>query len=135
MVAASGSLRLAKVPYSSQDFEKIKQHRLLWKYHTNKAISSMAMSSSGQRIVIGCLDHYVYFFDKDRELLWDFDCLTPVHCVAMNDQGNFPGQEFLDYAKPLVEGEVDVPIEDGLPVFMRFEKKWLPVKCAQYQVK
>ena len=53
----------------------------------------------------------------------------------MNDQGNFPTREFIDYARPLVEGEVEVPIEGGVPVFMRFEKKWLPVKCAEYQTK
>ncbi|MFC1614392.1 6-phosphofructokinase [Gemmatimonadota bacterium] len=53
----------------------------------------------------------------------------------MNDQGNFPTREFIDYARPLVEGEVEVPIEGGVPVFMRFEKKWLPVKCAEYQIK
>jgi ATP-dependent phosphofructokinase / diphosphate-dependent phosphofructokinase len=53
----------------------------------------------------------------------------------MNDQGNFPTREFIDYARPLIEGEVEVPIEGGVPVFMRFEKKWLPVKCAEYQIK
>ncbi len=53
----------------------------------------------------------------------------------MNDKGNFPTQEFIDYARPLVGGEVEVPIEGGLPLFMRFEKKWLPVKCAEYQFK
>jgi len=53
----------------------------------------------------------------------------------MNKEGNFPAQEFIDYAGPLIEGEVEVPIEGGVPLFMRFEKKWLPAKCGPYQVK
>ena len=53
----------------------------------------------------------------------------------MNPEGNFPTKEFIDYARPLVEGEVEVPVEGGLPLFMRFEKKWLPVKCGEYRVK
>jgi len=53
----------------------------------------------------------------------------------MNEEGNFPAQEFIDYAGPLIEGEVEVPIEGGVPLFMRFEKKWLPAKCGPYQVK
>ena len=53
----------------------------------------------------------------------------------MNEDGNFPAQEFIDYARPLIEGEVEVPIEGGVPLFMRFEKKWLPTKCGPYQVK
>jgi ATP-dependent phosphofructokinase / diphosphate-dependent phosphofructokinase len=53
----------------------------------------------------------------------------------MNEEGNFPTREFLDYLRPLVEGEVEVPLQDGLPVFMRFEKKWLAKKCPAYKVK
>ncbi|HUU26408.1 MAG TPA: 6-phosphofructokinase [archaeon] len=52
----------------------------------------------------------------------------------MNEEGNFPTAEFLDYARPLIEGEVKVPTEGGLPLFMRFKKKWLPRKCRAYQV-
>ncbi|MBN2289749.1 MAG: 6-phosphofructokinase [Candidatus Glassbacteria bacterium] len=53
----------------------------------------------------------------------------------MNEEGNFPTLEFIDYARPLVEGEVRVPVEGGVPLFMRFKKKWLPARCADYQVK
>ncbi|MEA1997062.1 MAG: diphosphate--fructose-6-phosphate 1-phosphotransferase, partial [Gemmatimonadota bacterium] len=52
----------------------------------------------------------------------------------MNDRGNFPTKEFMDYARPLIEGQVEVPTKGGLPLFMRFGKKWLPKKCAKYQV-
>ncbi len=52
----------------------------------------------------------------------------------MNEEGNFPTAEFLDYARPLIEGEVEVPIAGGLPLFMRFKKSWLPKKCKEYQL-
>lgn len=52
----------------------------------------------------------------------------------MNAEGNFPAQEFVDYLKPLVQGEVDVPVKDGLPYFMRFTKKWLPRMCPEYKI-
>jgi len=52
----------------------------------------------------------------------------------INQEGNFPTQEFLDYARPLIQGEVEVPMEGGLPLFMRFRKKWLPKKCPPYKV-
>ena len=34
-------------------------------------------------------------------------------------------QEFVDYARPLIQGEVSVPMKDGLPDFMRFEKYFI----------
>ena len=52
----------------------------------------------------------------------------------MNQEGNFPAAQFLEYARPLIDGEVEVPTAGGLPKFMRFEKNWLPRKCSAYQV-
>jgi hypothetical protein len=38
-----------------------------------------------------------------------------------------------DYVRPLVTGEAPITIgEDGLPVFMRFERKPLEKKLAKY---
>jgi 6-phosphofructokinase 1 len=53
----------------------------------------------------------------------------------MNEPGNMPTQKFIDYARPLIEGQVDLPTQDGLPVFMRFARKWLPKKCRAYGVR
>jgi 6-phosphofructokinase 1 len=52
----------------------------------------------------------------------------------MNREGNMPNEQYLNYARPLIEGEVEVPVEGGLPKFMRFERRWLPKKCAEYMV-
>jgi ATP-dependent phosphofructokinase / diphosphate-dependent phosphofructokinase len=52
----------------------------------------------------------------------------------LNEAGNMPNEKFIEFARPLIEGEVELPIEGGLPKFMRFERHWLPKKCAEYKV-
>ncbi len=47
----------------------------------------------------------------------------------INPGGNFVTDAMLDYVQPLVQGEVEMPIgKNGLPVFMRFEKKLVEKK-------
>jgi len=49
----------------------------------------------------------------------------------INERGNMPTQAFIDYARPLIQGEVPVPIRDGLPLYARLKgvlaEKKLPV--------
>jgi 6-phosphofructokinase len=40
----------------------------------------------------------------------------------INEEGNFLTQEFIDYALPLVNGETEVPFENGLPRFANLKK-------------
>jgi len=40
----------------------------------------------------------------------------------LTEDGFLPNEKFVDYARPLVMGEVKVPIEDGLPKFAVLEK-------------
>lgn len=55
----------------------------------------------------------------------------------LNEEGNFPNEKFIEYASPLIRGEVPIDIaEDGLPVYVRFEKKFVPKKTSStYSVK
>lgn len=39
----------------------------------------------------------------------------------INERGNMPTQEFLDYVRPLVQGEVPIQIRDGLPLYARLK--------------
>ncbi len=55
----------------------------------------------------------------------------PVPREWINDRGNFPTEEFIDYARPLIQGEVELPIVDGLPQYVRFKKVLLEKKCPQ----
>ncbi|MDY0063724.1 MAG: 6-phosphofructokinase [Bacilli bacterium] len=40
----------------------------------------------------------------------------------INDDGNGLSQAFIDYALPLIQGEISYPLEDGLPRFARLKK-------------
>ena len=51
----------------------------------------------------------------------------------INDEGNHITDAMRDYVRPLVQGEAPIKIdEDGLPVFMRFERKPLEKKLPEY---
>jgi 6-phosphofructokinase 1 len=51
----------------------------------------------------------------------------------INDNGNHITDAMRDYVRPLVQGEAPVKIgKDGLPVFMRFERKPLEKKLPKY---
>jgi 6-phosphofructokinase 1 len=40
----------------------------------------------------------------------------------LSDDGFLPNEKFITYARPLIEGEVKVPTEGGLPKFVEFAK-------------
>ena len=51
----------------------------------------------------------------------------------INDAGNHITDAMRDYVRPLIQGEAPITInEDGLPVFMRFERKPLEKKLPKY---
>jgi 6-phosphofructokinase len=51
----------------------------------------------------------------------------------INDRGNHITNAMRDYVRPLVKGQAPITIgEDGLPVFMRFERKRLEKKLPKY---
>ncbi len=47
----------------------------------------------------------------------------------INERGNFLTEKFIRYAAPLIQGEVEVPIENGLPKYIRLNRKAIPKKC------
>ncbi len=46
------------------------------------------------------------------------------------EDGFLPNEKFVEYARPLIEGEVKVPIENGLPKFATLEKSPVEKKLA-----
>jgi len=51
----------------------------------------------------------------------------------INEKGNHITDAMRDYVRPLVQGEAPIKIgDDGLPVFMRFERKLLEKKLPKY---
>jgi len=46
----------------------------------------------------------------------------------INEEGNFVNHHFIDYVIPLVQGEVKVPLLNGLPYFVRLKKVYIERK-------
>ena len=53
----------------------------------------------------------------------------------INEAGTLPNEKFIEYAKPLIQGEVNPPFEGGLPKYVRLEKHPVEKKCAAYETK
>ena len=51
----------------------------------------------------------------------------------INERGNMPTQAFDDYARPLIQGEVVVPIKDGLPLYARLKGVLAEKKLPTWQ--
>ena len=51
----------------------------------------------------------------------------------INERGNMPTQAFDDYARPLIQGEVVVPIKDGLPLYARLKGVLAEKKLPAWQ--
>ena len=49
----------------------------------------------------------------------------------INREGNFPTEDFIHYARPLVEGEVKVPIAGGVPRYTRLKRNLIEKKCPE----
>jgi 6-phosphofructokinase 1 len=51
----------------------------------------------------------------------------------MTDDGFLPNEKFIEYARPLIEGEVKFPIEGGLPKYVTLEKVRIEKKLPAYE--
>ena len=40
----------------------------------------------------------------------------------INEEGNYVTEDFIKYARPLIEGEVAVPMKNGLPDYVTIDK-------------
>ncbi len=61
------------------------------------------------------------------------DIANAVHLIPrdwMTEDGFLPNEKFLNYARPLIEGDVKVPMEGGLPRFVTLEKSRVEKKLA-----
>lgn len=53
----------------------------------------------------------------------------------LNEKGTLPNEKFIEYARPLIQGEVTPPMEGGLPKYVRLEKQLIEKKCGEYGAK
>lgn len=57
----------------------------------------------------------IEYTTEDVNQICNEEKTVPLEWITKN--GSDIGQEFIDYARPLIQGQVDVPSEDGLPKF------------------
>ena len=48
----------------------------------------------------------------------------------ISEDGFLPNEKFVEYARPLIEGEVKVPLEGGLPKYVVLEKSLVEKRLA-----
>ena len=60
-------------------------------------------------------EYRVDYVAEDVNLICNQEKTVPLEWITGN--GSDIGQEFIDYALPLIQGEVKVPVKDGLPLF------------------
>lgn len=60
-------------------------------------------------------DYRVDYVAEDVNLICNQEKTVPLEWITKN--GSDIGQEFIDYALPLIQGEVKIPTEGGLPLF------------------
>jgi 6-phosphofructokinase 1 len=95
------------------------------------AVQAAAKGLSGHMVKI------VRSPQSDGSVKWGVD-LQPLQDIAnvehfvprdwINEDGTLPNEKFTEYARPLIEGEVRMPLEHGLPKYISLEKSRLEKK-------
>ena len=96
------------------------------------AVRAAMEGKSGYMVKIVRVQNHPYRWTTDLHDLKDIANIEhPVPRDWISEDGFLPNEKFIDYASPLVEGQVSVPTEGGLPKFatlqrMRVEKRLAP---------
>jgi 6-phosphofructokinase 1 len=91
-----------------------------------RAVQLACEGVSGQMVTLERVSESPYRCETGTAALSDVangEKLLPTDWIS--DDGFFVTQEFLDYARPLIQGEVKAVIEGGLPRFVRFKRSWV----------
>lgn len=91
-------------------------------------IEAITAGSFGVKTVLSSITGKMISFNRQDNVNYNIECTTEdVNLVCnqekvvprtwINDCGDDVTQEFIDYAAPLIQGEVSVPTKDGLPQF------------------
>jgi ATP-dependent phosphofructokinase / diphosphate-dependent phosphofructokinase len=104
--------------------------------HFASAIDSLEAAACGEAAVRAAIDGKSGFMVKIVRLqsspykwttgLQPLDTIANIeHLVPrewISEDGFLPNEKFIEYARPLIEGEVKVPMEGGLPKYVTLEK-------------
>ena len=94
-----------------------------------EAVKSALEGKSGYMITIRREKGRVYKRRTSRaklSLVANMEKRVPPRWI--NRKGNFVTKEFIEYVRPLIQGEVDVPVQKGLPYYPRLEKRKILAK-------
>jgi 6-phosphofructokinase 1 len=104
--------------------------------HFASATDALEASACGEEAVKAAVDGQSGFMVKiirvqNHPYKWSLglqplgDIANVEHLVPrdwISEDGFMPNEKFIEYARPLVEGEVKIPIEGGLPKYVTLEK-------------
>ncbi|HXJ58416.1 MAG TPA: 6-phosphofructokinase [Verrucomicrobiae bacterium] len=104
--------------------------------HFGSAVDAMEAAACGEAAVRAAIDEKSGFMVKlvrmqSEPYKWTTD-LQPLDDIAnaehlvprdwISDDGFLPNEKFIAYARPLIQGEVKVPFEGGLPKYVALER-------------
>ena len=87
------------------------------------AVRAAMAGKSGFMVKLVRLQNNPYKWTTDLQPLGDIanvEHLVPRDWIS--DDGFMPNEKFIEYARPLIEGQVPVPVDGGLPRFAALEK-------------
>jgi ATP-dependent phosphofructokinase / diphosphate-dependent phosphofructokinase len=87
------------------------------------AVRAAMEGKSGYMVKIVRLESSPYRWTTDLQPLPDIANVEHLIPRAwIDEEGFMPNKLFVDYARPLIEGQVEVPVEDGLPKYVTLDK-------------
>ena len=95
------------------------------------AVRAAVDGKSGYMVKIVRIQNSPYKWTIDLQLLADIANVE--HKVPrewISEDGFLPNEKFIEYSRPLIQGEVQVPIEGGLPKYVNLEKSLVEKKLA-----
>jgi 6-phosphofructokinase 1 len=87
------------------------------------AVRAAMEGKSGYMVKIVRMQNHPYRWTTDLHDLKDIANIE--HAVPrdwISDDGFLPNEKFIEYARPLIESQVQVPTQDGLPKFVTLQK-------------
>ncbi|NLK20942.1 MAG: 6-phosphofructokinase [Epulopiscium sp.] len=99
-------------------------------YIGKRAVQYAIEGKSGYLVGIKRLANTPYKYDAELfeiEKAANSEHLIPLEWI--NKEGNFVTKDCIEYIKPLIQGEPDIPMENGVPRYGKLKKKLIPKKC------
>jgi 6-phosphofructokinase 1 len=87
------------------------------------AVRAAMDGKSGFMVKLVRINSSPYKWTTDLQPLGDIanvEHLVPREWIS--EDGFMPNEKFIEYARPLIEGQVPVPVEGGLPRYVSLEK-------------